>query len=535
MNVSSPANPGSSNSPHAQDTPNLRDTFDREQARSRIRIALLLIPLTLLHILFFSFLIAALPLLTGSIALWELFFSRAGFLTIAGLGIAAAAFHYIFSRAVIMEHLHSGIPIEKPDPFDGRYRRLLNIVDELSIAAGIEAPEIHVVPSVAINAFALEAAGRRRLYVTQGCLSLLDRDELQGVIAHVLAHLSAGDIAVGTQMIALVNVIGFVSDASGTDRMMAVTGAPRGLLALLVLHLSSFFAALAAGFLCSVISRNRKLLADQLAVEITRHPEALAAALWKMQIRERTRLPIACDEVGLVCVVPPLYRVLDRSSGFFGSVFSVHPPVTARILRLSRYPLDVLESRLREPETPARRGPGIPPSRFLAWDGAAWQGPFLFAELAGIGWLTPTTWICAEGEVQANLVEQAPWFQRWLRRRAGLEPSPRHCPRCGGSLAYDYLEETRIERCAVCGGTTLDRDRIRKIRLRRSRKPAPDPSPAVSTEDAARPDLTCPRCRVTTARKFFSCERPIMIDECPRCRLIYLDPGELETLISRGS
>lgn len=515
---------------------NLRDTFDREQARSRLRIALLLVPLSLLHAAFFSAILLVLALMGGAWDLVGLAFSGRGLLGLWGIGAVAALLHTTWSRLVVMDRLHGRIPVEKPDPFDGRYRRLLNIVDELCIAAGVPTPEVHVLPSVALNAFALEAAGKRRLYVTQGALSLLDRDELQGVVAHVLAHLSSGDIAVGTQMIALVNGIGWVADTATADEMAAVRHDPRGLLGLLLIALGSFLAAIAAGALCSVIGRNRKLFADQLAVEITRHPEALAAALWRMQVDRRSQLPVGCDEIGLVCVVPPLYRVLDRSSGWFGTVFSVHPPVTERIGRLSRYPIEVLADRLTARTSPADdAAPKPPPSRFLAWDGERWQGPFLFAELAGLAWLTPTTWIHAEDDDRTDLMKESPWFQRWLRRRSGLEPSPRICALCGGGLGYDYLEETRIERCGSCGAVTLDRDRIRRIRLRRSRRTLPDPVPAPTRDDSGRPDLRCPRCQIPTARKFFSCERPVVIDECPRCRLVTLDPGELDILIARGS
>lgn len=515
---------------------NLRETFDREQARSRARIALLVVPLTLLHVGFFAAILLVLVLMVGAPALIALLMDPSWLAAFLSVPALATLLHMLLARRWVMDRLHRRIPVEANDPFDGRYRRLLNIVDELSIAAGIPVPEIHVVPSVAINAFALEALGKRRLYVTQGAVSLLDRDELQGVVAHVLAHLASGDIAVGTHMLALVNAIGFTADLSSREHLEVSVDVPRGFLGLMLLSLTSFLAALAAGALCSVISRDRKYLADQLAVEVTRHPEALAAALWKMQLGTRVRLSVAFDEIGLVCVVPPLYRVLDRSSGWFGSVFSVHPPVTERIRRLSRYPLDVLESRLRDAETAiAAAAPPLPASRFLAWDGDAWQGPFLFAELAALGWLTPQTWIHASDSGTTDLMSQSPWFRRWLRRRAGHEPSPRRCALCGGGLAYDYLEETRLERCGSCGAVTLDRDRIRKIRLRRSRSVLPDPIPEPVRDDSGRPDLTCPRCAVRTARKFFSCERPIVIDECPRCRLVTLDPGELDILIARGS
>lgn len=515
---------------------NLRETFDREQARSRARIVLLLVPLTLLHVAFFAAVLLLLVVMLGAPALFAVLLDPIGLAAFLSVPALATLLHMLWARGWVMDRLHRRIPLEINDPFDGRYRRLLNIVDELCIAAGIPVPEIHVVPSVAINAFALEAVGKRRLYVTQGAVSLLDRDELQGVVAHVLAHLASGDIAVGTHMLALVNAIGFTSDLASRENLQAAVDVPRGYLGLLLLGLTSFLAALAAGVLCSVISRDRKYLADQLAVEVTRHPEALAAALWKMQLGTRARLSVAFDEIGLVCVVPPLYRVLDRSSGWFGSVFSVHPPVTERIRRLSRYPLEVLEDRLQAAQAPPAVV-SMPPSasRYFAWDGTAWQGPFLFAELASLGWLTSHTWIHAADSGETDLMSRAPWFQRWLRRREVHEPSPRRCAVCGGGLSYDYLEETRLERCGACGAVTLDRDRIRKIRLRRSRSLLADPIPEPIRDDSARPDLTCPRCGVRTARKFFSCERPIVIDECPRCRLVTLDPGELDILIARGS
>lgn len=519
---------------------NLRLTFREEQQRNRIRIILLIIPLAVFYAFSFTGVAFIAALVIHPMGLLPLLFSPHIISITIGISALVAVLHYLFAREVVMDRLHAGILVTPPDPFDAYHLRLMNIVDELSIAAGITPPELHVIPTTAANAFALEAGGARRVYVTEGAISLLSRDELQGVIAHVLAHLSTGDSETGTLMIALSNALGFLSAQSAPQRL-ATLQEPRSLLAALLLHAYAFIAIVLASSLSALISRNRKFLADAVAVEITRHPEALADALYRMQVLSRQRMTVACDELGIVCVVPPLYRVLDESSGLLASVISVHPPVHERIARLSRYPLDVVEQRLREAPPPTLP----PPTRYFAHRDDVWQGPYSFSELATLAGLTPDTWVCAENARDVNLMAAAPWFQEWLRHRASAETSPRLCARCRGPLLYDYQAGVRLERCSACGGTQVSRTRLQKIILRsprftsnvrmlagkHRRRTAADTAEIYSK--LAGNDDVCPRCQVSMVRKYFAIGHSVVIDECPNCHLVYLDPGEIDNLLTK--
>lgn len=207
---------------------------------------------------------------------------------------------------------------------------LHNIVEELCLASGLPKPRLYVIESAAPNAF---AAGRDREHasvaVTRGLLQKLNREELQGVVAHELSHVRNLDVRFATIVGILVGTVALLCDWSWRSwrfrsgrRSSGRGGAALVLLALLL----AMFAPLASRLIQMAISRRRELLADASAVELTRNPGGLASALRR----------IAADTVGLevanratqhLYIVNPL-----KSFGMdSGALFSTHPPIEARI------------------------------------------------------------------------------------------------------------------------------------------------------------------------------------------------------------
>mgnify|MGYP000864900066 FL=1 len=207
-------------------------------------------------------------------------------------------------------------------------RRLYNIVENLTITAGLPMPEVYIIDDPAPNAF---ATGRDPdhavVAATTGLIDIMDDKELTAVMAHELSHVKNYDIRVSAIAFALVCVIGFLSDIG--FRMMRYSrkndkeNSPVGLFMIL---LTAIFAPLAASIAQMAVSREREYLADISAVEITRYPEGMISALKKLEEHSRpmTRQNAATEAM---FINSPLRKQAVN-------LFSTHPPIEKRIERL---------------------------------------------------------------------------------------------------------------------------------------------------------------------------------------------------------
>ncbi len=213
-------------------------------------------------------------------------------------------------------------------------RRLRNVVEEMSIAAGLPVPTLYILRGEeGINAFAAGFAPDRAVVaVTEGCLTRLTRDELQGVIAHELSHVQNGDmrlnlrllaLAGGLSALALVGRVLMEAGSSSRSRRDKSGGGQVALIGLLVLAAGAigvFFARL----IRAAVSRQREYLADAASAQFTRNPAALAGALGKIVAGGSTLAsPMAPDASHLLF-----------ADGRVRSWLADHPPPEARIRRL---------------------------------------------------------------------------------------------------------------------------------------------------------------------------------------------------------
>jgi heat shock protein HtpX len=235
-----------------------------------------------------------------------------------------------------------------------RERQLVNVVEEMAIASGLSRPKIWIVPDLDPNAFATGIKEQdAHVAVTEGLLKTLDRDELQAVVAHEMAHIQNHDVKLMTLLAALVGVIALMSDgALRTMRFGTLTGhrgggrvrgggggkkGGAGGLAMLVLVLwliTLILAPLVSRLLALGVSRKREYLADATAAQFTRNPGALASALRKIEDAAEPTKSIKRGTAHL-CIADPLGRRLTSKEGFFASVFATHPPMGVRIARLN--------------------------------------------------------------------------------------------------------------------------------------------------------------------------------------------------------
>ena len=253
----------------------------------------------------------------------------------AGAGIAAAlaslaawSSYYYSDRIVLSISRAREAPREQ-------YPLLFNTVEGLAIAAGVPVPGLYLIDDTAPNAF---ATGRdpqhAALVVTTGLLDKLDRLELEGVIAHEMAHIQNYDIRLSTIAAVLVGVIALLSDwflrsmRWGRRRGSREGGSGSGPLVLVGIALA-LLAPLAAQLLRLAVSRSREYLADASGVMLTRYPEGLAAALEKISA-DPEPLEAANKATAHLYIINPL----REWGGWANGLFNTHPPIEERLRRL---------------------------------------------------------------------------------------------------------------------------------------------------------------------------------------------------------
>jgi heat shock protein HtpX len=208
---------------------------------------------------------------------------------------------------------------------------LFNVVEEMAIAAGLPMPKVYIIDDSAPNAF---ATGRdpehASVAVTSGLLEKLDRDELQGVIAHEMSHVGNFDIRYAMLVGVLVGTTVLISDFFlrglwfGGGRRQ---GGGQGQIIMLVVAIAlAILAPFFARLIQLSISRQREYLADATAVRLTRNPKGLADALQKIS-GDREVLEAANRATAHLYIANPIKKFEKRSKG----LFSTHPPMEQRI------------------------------------------------------------------------------------------------------------------------------------------------------------------------------------------------------------
>lgn len=222
------------------------------------------------------------------------------------------------------------------EPADGpEFLELNRIVENLAITAGLPKPRVYVINDPAPNAF---ATGRDKNHaavaVTIGLLGMMDRSELEGVIAHELAHIGNRDILVATVVVVLVGLLSLVSDfflrsmlwggGRGRDREEGGNGI------MMILGIAAIILApIIATLIQLAISRKREFLADASGALLTRYPEGLASALQKIGQYSKPMEHASTATAHLFIANP-----FGKAGSFMGKLFATHPPVEDRIAAL---------------------------------------------------------------------------------------------------------------------------------------------------------------------------------------------------------
>lgn len=277
--------------------------------------------------------------------------------SVAALGagsLSALASYYGGDRAVLLATLArplSEVAASASEDDKLKLRQLQNVVDEMAIASGLPRPSVYIVPDGDPNAFATgRGPDHASIAVTRGLLNALNRDELQGVVAHEMSHIRNFDVRLMTIVAALVGAVALLSDwarralwhGRATRRSRDRRGAGAAVAVFLVIWLVAIvLAPLISRALAMMVSRGREYLADASAAELTRNPLGLARALEKIEASIEPTAAINRGSAHL-CIADPIGRQMNIREGFWPDVFASHPPMVARIAALKAMAFDRL-------------------------------------------------------------------------------------------------------------------------------------------------------------------------------------------------
>ena len=215
------------------------------------------------------------------------------------------------------------------------HRELINIVENLSITAGLPMPKVYIVNDIAPNAF---ATGRdpehAAVAVTSGLLTLLNQTELEGVLAHELSHVGNRDILVSTVAVVLAGFIAIISDILMRTMIYGGGNGDRdnkaGIIFLILGIVGIILAPIAAQMIQLAISRKREYLADVSGALLTRYPEGLASALEKIA---NAAIPMqrANNATAHLFIADPFGSDKRSLGQKISGLFQTHPPAAERI------------------------------------------------------------------------------------------------------------------------------------------------------------------------------------------------------------
>jgi heat shock protein HtpX len=254
-----------------------------------------------------------------------------------GVSIVMNVFSYWFSDKIVLKMARA------KEAQKDQYYDLYTIVENLSITAGLPMPKIYVIEESAPNAFATGRNEKKGVVaVTTGLLAILEKNELEGVIAHELAHIKNKDILLQSVVVVIVGLITFVADFfvrhtffSGGDRNNKGSG-----VIMVIGIMAAIIIPIIAAFLQLAISRKREFLADASGALITRYPQGLASALKKI-----SEYPVAMKRANHATahmyISDPFsvgHKLTEQNKkekvSFFNKIFLTHPPVEERIKAL---------------------------------------------------------------------------------------------------------------------------------------------------------------------------------------------------------
>lgn len=493
---------------------------------------------------------------------WALYHPERGFgwfgwdtLVVFAFALLLTAFHWQMTSRKAVGRILALLRARTPDKRDRYHYIFENIVDEIESAAGGASVERYVLPTGAMNAFALaDPQGRKVIGVTEGLISRLDRAEIQSVVAHEMAHIMSGDCLFITLTTALFGIYGeALNQVAMLDRDVDTADGRRrnpatGLLLSIPIFMVLFILENLNLLLNLFISREREYRADAAAVKYNREPLSLARALFKIGGHWRGA-GLEGESLANIFILSPDLKLLDERDGFIANLFSTHPPLSRRlevILNVGHADRSAITGGRKE-RSPVIPDPQrlAPDPRFLVELAAGWIGPFTIRQLQTVDGLLPDTKLRVENSETIMTAIDLPGLDYFFKvRDEPVWKIRRLCPVCRQWLVVEDYEGLIILRCAFCDGILIENDKLPRI-FTRKEKPYTDSIRRTAELlrqdqkrkrkgfniliDALHP-FSCPRCGKPMIRKFFSYAYHVEVDECRNCGVTWFDPDELEIL-----
>src|SRR6202171_4006213 len=250
-----------------------------------------------------------------------------GAIVLGILGVLAALYSYYLGAATVL----SAVGAKEADP--RQYQQLYNIVQTLAIGDGLPVPKVYVIDDPSPNAF---ATGRdpqhAAVTVTTGLLQMMNREELEGVLAHEMSHVKNYDVRLLLIVTTMIGMAALIASVVWQGAFRIRTRDERAMLVVLAIGIIFGLIAVIVGPIMQMaLSRQRESLADASGVELTRNPQGLHSALKKIT---KTTKPMAKfnHAVAAMCIDTPQ----EHHGSFFNHLFDSHPPIEERIAALER-------------------------------------------------------------------------------------------------------------------------------------------------------------------------------------------------------
>ena len=250
----------------------------------------------------------------------------AGAIVLGLLAVGAALYAYYLGAGTVL----SAMGAQPADPH--QYQQLYNIVQALAIGDGLPMPKVYVINDPSPNAFATgRDPNHASVTVTTGLLQMMDREELEGVVAHEMSHVKNFDVRLLLVVVTMIGLAAVIASAfwNSVGRMRL-----RGNGALVVFAIGILFTLIAfvVGPLMQLaLSRQRESLADVSGVELTRNPSGLISALQKIAANDKPPERFNHAVAAMMIDNPE-----EHHGSFYSRLFDTHPPIAERIAALQR-------------------------------------------------------------------------------------------------------------------------------------------------------------------------------------------------------
>jgi heat shock protein HtpX len=254
-------------------------------------------------------------------------YAIAGAIVLGVLGVLAALYSYYFGAATVL----SAVGAKEADP--RQFVQLYNIVQTLAIGDGLPVPKVYTIEDPSPNAF---ATGRdpqhAAVTVTTGLLQMMNREELEGVLAHEMSHIKNFDVRLLLVVTTMIGLAAIIASVFWNGALRFRTRDARAMLVVFAIGaIFTLIAFLVGPLMQLALSRQRESLADVSGVDLTRNPAGLISALKKIAQNEKPMQQFN-HAVAAMCIDNPT----EHHGSFFNHLFDTHPPIEERIAALEK-------------------------------------------------------------------------------------------------------------------------------------------------------------------------------------------------------